>query len=128
MIIGFGSTETAFEADEERAFLDYVTDAFFEIGDGYVSKALHERAEAWLKDRAAALMADADRYKAGEHPDRYSYYFPSVLSDGSRLIATVKFHHINRRHALSPDGWGLLETTKFFHFEAGEARRKTNAA
>ena len=36
-----------------------------------------------------------------ESPERYTNFY---VYDGK-----LKFHHINRRHALSPDGWALWE-------------------
>jgi hypothetical protein len=29
-------------------------------------------------------------------------------------LAVVKFMHVNRRHALSPDGWALMQSERIF--------------
>lgn len=44
-------------------------------------------------------------------PERYSYFWYVVnkIYDGKYIIE-FSFHHINRRHPFSPDGWALLET------------------
>lgn len=44
-------------------------------------------------------------------PERYTHFWFTYHSiyEGKYIIEFT-FHHINRRHALSPDGWALLGT------------------
>lgn len=43
-----------------------------------------------------------DKMNREEAPERYSYFY--------NYGGSLKFHHINRQHPFSPDGWGLLQT------------------
>ena len=44
-------------------------------------------------------------------PERYTYFWFCYYSPyDQKQIVEFTFHHINRRHALSLDGWGLLAT------------------
>mgnify|MGYP006383564061 CR=1 FL=1 len=44
-------------------------------------------------------------------PDRYSYFWAihHAIYEGKSIVEFT-MHHINRRHAFSPDGWALLVT------------------
>lgn len=115
MIIGFGSTEQAFEDGEQKAFEQYVAERYTEMGCQYITDELVAEVSKWLADREAGYRAKADEYKtATEFPSRYSYYWARVISGPSDIIAKISFHHINRRHAFSPDGWALMQTKRLF--------------
>ncbi len=84
--IGFGSTEEQAEQS--------IKNDLAEIG-------LEATKEKWNK------QADInDKLPKEEAPERYTrfWYYDN----------TIKYHHINRRHALSPDGWALLQTEEPF--------------
>lgn len=115
MVIGFGSTEQKFEAAEEAALVDFVSRSYREQRLSYFSDQFCNEVDAWLYARAKSLRDEADGHKTStDFPPRYSYYWSHTVSDASYIIAVVKFHHINRRHGLSPDGWGLMATERLF--------------
>ena len=122
--LGFGSTEQNFEISEEKAIRDYVAERFAASDDSYFSDAFVNEIRAWLNDRANELHEAAARYRgAPEFPDRYSRYWPSVVADASHIVIILSVHHVNRRHALSPDGWALLQRKPIFLIEALELER-----
>lgn len=124
MIIGFGSTETAFENAEEAAFKEYVESRLAESDPGYFSHELAKDVETWLAGRAADYRVQADEYKtSATFPDRYSYFYPRLIHTASDLIVRVTFHHVNRRHGLSPDGWALMATKRLFDIEYSDLRK-----
>lgn len=111
MILGFGSTEQRFVDAEEAAFKDFARHQYLECACSYVTDELVGGVRKWIEKRAADYHKQSDEYKdAAEHPDRYSYYQPTVLHDASHIIVIFRHSHINRRHALSPDGWALMQT------------------
>lgn len=122
--IGFGSTEQAFESAEEKAFEDFVTRSASEQRLDYFTKEFHGLVSGWLEDRARAFKSVSEAHdKAQSPPPRYSYYYPYLLDDANYMIAVVKFMHINRRHALSPDGWGLMQTERIFKVKHSDIPR-----
>ena len=86
VVLGFGSTETA-----EEARIIAACGAAISEGRS-VDSVLNEL------NRAANRYDDLPR---GEAPQRYTraYHFDDALH----------FHHINREHPFSPDGWALLQ-------------------
>lgn len=117
MIIGFGSTEKEFEDSVEKAIREYAL-GVFKGDEQFVSDATAKYVHQWVEHRAKQLRMEADEFKiASEYPDRYSYYFSYVLHDASRIVLVLKFTHINRRHAMSPDGWGAMWTERLVHIE-----------
>lgn len=82
VILGFGSTEER----EQAAILAAITEA-----GGDVDAAI------------APWNSRADEYDTmprGTAPARYTRIY--------NLGDTLCFHHVNRNHAMSPDGWALL--------------------
>jgi hypothetical protein len=127
--IGFGSIEQAFEDAERKAFEDYVTDRYAEMGCEYFTTELEQDVKEWLNKRAEQFQKAAESYKTSAiFPDRYSYYYPRIIGDGSDMIAKIKFHHINRRHGMSPDGWALMQSKRLFDVNAHEIERASKAA
>ena len=98
LILGFGKTED----DTARKILKECYDA---IGKDRGKPA---------KDVVAAVQEvykkQDDEYgekPASEVPERYSYFWASESGKYFRF----DFHHINRRHPMSSDGWALLKST-----------------
>lgn len=128
MIVGFGSTEKAFEEAEREAFESFVRERFNALKLDYFTTEFQKEVEEWVEARAKAYQEQADQYKkADTFPDRYSSYWASVVSSGSHIVAILSFHHINRRHAWSPDGWALLQSKRVFHMDTWEARERPAA-
>jgi hypothetical protein len=121
VILGFGSTETEFEAAEEAAFIERVTQTYAKQTSGYFTDEFVKAVETWVEDRAKELRAVAKSYeKAETFPDRYSYYYPYIAQSASDIVLIANFQHINRRHALSPDGWALMQNKRLFHVSSVE--------
>lgn len=119
--LGFGSTEEAFETAEFEAFQHFVHERYKELNLGYFTSEFIAVVEQWVEDRTKGLRAEAKKNdKAEVFPDRYSYYFGTVVSGASDLVLIAKFQHINRRHALSPDGWALMQSKRLFDFSSTE--------
>ena len=79
-----------------------------------------------IKEWVGALSSESQRigkvYKEVEtFPDRYSYFWVSVVSNASHIVFIVKWHHINRRHAFSADGWALMTSERVFYVGTQEA-------
>ena len=98
MILGFGKVE----ADTARKILKECYDA------------INKDRDKPAKDIVAAVQEvhkkqgeEYGKKPASEVPERYSYFWASASGDFFRF----KFHHINRRHPMSRDGWALFETT-----------------
>lgn len=129
IIIGFGSTETSFEAAEEAAFAQAVEELYRESGDAYFSQETIAKAGKWLDKRAAEYRSKDAAYRvASDFPERYSSYYPHVLGDASHVVAVITFHHTNRRHPMSPDGWALMATKKCFCVRASDLPAMEEAA
>ena len=80
----------------------------FVIGFGIVEEQEREKVRAMLCDGHSADEIEAEyNPKADEYdkmpretaPERYTRLY---IYGGK-----IRYHHINRRHALSPDGWAL---------------------
>jgi len=124
LFIGFGSTEADFEAAEERAFRESFRDACANNDAGYVTDELVAELRKWVDRRAGTFRDVAEQYKTSDnHPDRYSSYRAAVLHDASHVAAIMKFTHINRKHAFSPDGWGALMTERCFFIHILDANK-----
>lgn len=124
IVLGFGSTETAFEKQEMEAFVDYVHERYADIP--YMTDAFVNEIRSWLDARAKTYRETAGGYKEAEAPpSRYSYFWPHIASSASCIVAIFKFSHINRRHAMSPDGWAMLQserTARVFGWDVQQRR------
>jgi len=104
MIIGFGSEET-----------DTAKNIILECAiAGVAASKAKADVDAAMKKIHVRLFAEAEKYKKmakEDAPDRYSYFwhYHNKINE-SRFIVTFSFVHINRRHALSKDGWAALIT------------------
>lgn len=128
MIIGFGSKEEAFERAEEAAFRQYVEDNFPYDDADYFTEEFGDEVRAWIRKRADDYQGKAAAYKdSATFPERYSAYWAHLVHDGSYMVAVVSFMHYNRRHALSPDGWAVMQTEKCFHVKSWDFRKRKTA-
>jgi hypothetical protein len=101
MILGFGATER----ETARTIIHECATAI---------KHFPENAQEAIQSVQKKYNEDEERYKQmtrEEAPERYSYFWASFHSiyEGKYIIEFT-FHHINRRHAFSQDGWALLVT------------------
>ncbi len=55
-----------------------------------------------------------DKMNRSNAPERYSRFW--AFESGG--FVKFSFHHINRRHPFSPDGWALLKTAWILDIEA----------
>ena len=113
MAVGFGSTEQEFEDAEIYAFKEHCRAEYLRRGLSYIDDEMAEAVEEWVRERAMRHRERYDGYRnSDEFPPRYSSYYVSVLNDASHIVAIYRFSHINRRHALSPDGWAMMNTER----------------
>lgn len=121
LVLGFGSTEEAFEKAEEAAIRAFSERYYTKLGLGYFDDKFVKALRAWLKRRTATLdeLYEANR-TAANPPARYSTYWTDVAQSASNVVVIMKIHHINRRHAMSPDGWALLKTKRLVLIESPE--------
>lgn len=132
IILGFGDTEKRFEENLEKLMLDHVAKEYSESDEDYFSDAFVKKISVWASNLAEESRKEADEYKtAATYPDRYTSFWVSTIADASHIIFVVSFHHINRRHAMSPDGWALMQTKPCFHidtWDAGAEKHNRNKA
>lgn len=118
-MIGFGSTETDFEEAQGRAFQDFVAKRFDELNLDYFTTEFVKEVSNWLDAQGKSYRLLGKAHDNAEcPPDRYSYFYPHLTDSASCMVAVIKFHHINRRHGLSPDGWALLQSERLFHIRS----------
>jgi len=91
IILGFGHVEGGERTKIRAALLD------------------HAKCGRTVSDILAIWNDKADEYDdlpRGEAPERYT----RIFCYGGKL----HFHHINRNHPFSPDGWALLQVNEPF--------------
>jgi len=120
MILGFGKTEV----EREQQIANEITAKFCEMYDKskctYFTDALVKDFRKWLEKYTEKFHQQANIYKklsTNEVPQRYSYFWTWITNDATSAYIRLKFHHINRQHALSPDGWGMWERKVIIHIE-----------
>lgn len=119
IILGFGSTEKAFEQQEAEAIRAFAINKAKEMSADYVTSELAECVRQWCKARGENYREKANEYdEATNFPDRYSYFHSWMLNDASNIVIILTFMHTARRHALSPDGWALLQVKHLVHINA----------
>lgn len=127
MIIGFGSTEEKVEETLEKECKDLVIDYANNYPADYFTDEFIQDIEGWAKDKAVKSREIGNGYKNSDtYPERYSYYWISVVGDPSYIVFIVSFHHINRRHAFSPDGWAMMRSERCFYVRHLDIERKTD--
>ncbi len=101
MILGFGDTET-------KTAISIIEEC---ISKRNRNKEIFEQEIKKIKDKYYDLQEQYNDKSTDDVPERYSYFWFSVykIYDGYFII-TFWFHHINRRHPFSADGWALLKT------------------
>lgn len=117
MIIGFGSTEDA----AQNAFNDKVENfvSSLRTSDGSFSDDDISEVKKFIEKLDKESQKADEKYKTSDtFPDRYSYTYSYVLGDCNYIFVKVSFNHINRRHALSPDGWALMQEKKAYFYAA----------
>ena len=91
IVLGFGSVETRTREEIKKLLIETCKT----IDDARrISKAWNDKNKAF------------DSMSKEESPERYTNFY---IHDGE-----IKYHHINRRHAFSPDGWALMEYSEPF--------------
>lgn len=120
-MLGFGSTEKRFIQKEVDFVDDYIAENF---DDEWFEEDFVDDLTDVLEKRAKEYREKSDEYKeAEEYPQRYSYYYVNILHDVSDLCVIFRFSHINRNHALSPDGWAMMNSDKVFHAKVRDYRK-----
>jgi len=129
MIIGFGSSEKEVEENIEKMFLAKVAELYSTTTEGYFTDELIASVKKWADSLAVESGKIADGYKeATEYPSRYSRFWAYVLGDCNHICLIVSFHHINRRHNFSPDGWAMLQSKCIYEIDTWEAGRGKKAS
>jgi hypothetical protein len=115
IILGFGDTEKQFEEKLENQMWDFVAGEFSKESETCFTDNFINKIKKYAKDLAEESQKQGDRHKASaNYPDRYTYFWCYTLGDCNHIVFIISFHHINRRHALSPDGWGLMQSKRVF--------------
>jgi hypothetical protein len=129
-VIGFGSTEKSLENKIEKQITDWIYDSYCKSDHSHFSDNFAKEVKNYIDAMASESRKEAESYKSVvDFPSRYSSFYQTVLHDPSCMAIILKFHHINRRHAMSPDGWAMLQNQKVFVIEEWEAgRKRRNAA
>lgn len=86
IILGFGAVETRTREEIKKLLIE--TCKTVEDADR-ISKNWNDKNKVF------------DTMPREKAPERYTNFY---VYDGK-----IKYHHINRRHAFSPDGWALME-------------------
>ena len=124
IVLGFGSTETDFEEQERQFVEDYLEENKIkntECDWHNFSDECIEGLEKALKERDEEYKRLDKEYKTAEkYPNRYSFYYYTILHDANYVSVIFKFCHTNRQHALSPDGWAAMWTERCWHFSANK--------
>lgn len=132
MMIGFGSTEIKYEQEIEGALFNYAEELYSVCEQSYFDDELIENFKKHVDSLAVNSRNKADAYKMdAEHPDRYSSFYAYVLGDCNYLMVNLSFSHINRRHAMSPDGWAMMSNKRCVaidSWDAGRSKRVRDAA
>lgn len=118
MMIGFGATEERFEKEQETAARDFIIEAFSEGNYDYIEDDFIDVIRRWLNERSnEADKAYNYNRKLDNPPERYSSFWASVANSANDVVVIFHFFHVNRRHALSPDGMACMRTTRLLHLE-----------
>lgn len=124
IILGFGKTEEDFESQEIGFVQEFIKNKRDTHGGKYsfyvtddivieLSKAIGDRKKHY--DELNKEYKDSSQY-----PERYSTFYFTVLDDAGNVVVIFTFHHINRRHPMSPDGWGLMISKRICHININD--------
>ena len=127
-MIGFGDAEKILEEKVEQAIRDFVRENYpREVG--YFNESFVGDVGEYVNELSKESQTQADEYKtAPNHPDRYSYFWATTFSDAGHIVFILRFHHINRRHALSADGWGMMTSERLFYVSSTDIARELSQA
>lgn len=118
IVLGFGSNEQAFEKQEVEFVEEFVRKEMPKY-DSMFRNEMVDDLRSQLEARSSEYRKLSDSYKeATEYPDRYGYYYFDVVHNVNTLCVVFKFSHINRRHAMSPDGWGMMQNRQVISFDS----------
>lgn len=112
MRIGFGQTEIDNETKELKEVFKIIEPLVEKREFGYFDSKLIEIIKNAVKKRQNEIRDITKKYDEQDReiaPSRYYYYWASCITSASQIIIAFSFHHINRNHAFSPDGWALLQ-------------------
>ena len=106
MILGFGSSE-------KETAIKIINECANELLIGNKIDPIEKR-----------YMDESEKYKKKDKdavPERYSYFWAITheIYPGKYIVEFV-FHHINRRHPLSEDGWASLLTEWILVFKMSD--------
>jgi len=93
--LGFGCVEE----EEQQRIKRFLIRSLLE------GKSVYDVSAAWNVERKPY-----DKMSRDEAPERYTTFY---VYDNE-----IHYHHINRRHPFSPDGWALLQVTEPLEEEA----------
>jgi len=128
-IIGFGSTEKNLEDAIEREITEWIFDLYSSSDDKYFTDDLAKSVHNHIDKIAIESREESEKHKdATDYPSRYSSFYHTVLHDCNYMAIILRFSHINRRHAMSPDGWAMMQNQRVFIIEEWEAGRKRRSA
>uniref|UniRef100_A0A6M3K9Q9 Uncharacterized protein n=1 Tax=viral metagenome TaxID=1070528 RepID=A0A6M3K9Q9_9ZZZZ len=102
MIFGFGKGEEV----TARKIISECTQAVVCADDEEDVRHAIEEVEMVYRARAD----EYDKMDRESCPERYTRFWSYVPTDPSYHIIFFTMHHVNRRHAMSPDGWALFIT------------------
>ena len=99
MILGFGDIET-------KTAISIINECYEAIES---NKENAKEALQLVEEKYHKKERQYKEMNRMEAPERYSYFW-AILHEVHQdsYIVKFSFHHINRRCALSPDGWALL--------------------
>lgn len=111
MMIGFGSTEI----ETARAIIGNCL-----LGDCESIREVLENIKA-VQVKHKDQGSKNDKMNRGVAPSRYTTFYGAAFEIYEKFwLVTFDMSHINRDHALSPDGWAMLQTKWIVTIEDGE--------
>ena len=84
------------------------------LGFGCVEEKEREKIKQSLQERATQQVLDEWNNKADEYDEMPRETAPERYTRFWYYDDTLIFHHINRRHAMSPDGWAVWRVEEEF--------------
>ena len=109
MIFGFGD-------GEKREAIRVLEETAKEL-KGVMEKSKIECILESLSKKCKDRTDKNDKLDKNDAPERYSYYWTNLMyNHKDSFVVLYNFHHINRRHPFSSDGWALLSTKWMLEF------------
>ena len=124
MEIGFGKTEIDFEAALEKQITNFVYENYSSFCKEMFTDKFKEMINEYTDKLTKESQEKSDIYKkAKTYPDRYTKFWTYVLADVNYMSIICSFQHVNRKHALSPDGWCILSRKYTFSLHSFDVQR-----